>query len=125
MAEKKAERATVEPKVEAAPRPPTPGEIARTEHEMVRANRLRRIEEHTKLSQEWAKTTAVPISDEKPTIPIVIQTPKDRPLKVRGREFKSMEQTLANKQQLRILVGLSRRNVCQLIIGKIKLPTKE
>jgi hypothetical protein len=101
--------------------PTTPADL-RSE---VAKERAARIAKHTAASDAWSKQWVNQGRDEKPTILVLVATPKGRPVKVGGRVYESHAQALVNRRHLRMLTGLSRRGVCQLIVGKVKLAGKE
>lgn len=86
----------------------------------VARERERRIAMHVAASDKWSKQFDGPTMDDKPTILVLVATPRGGPVKLRGRVFKSNEQSLVNQRELRMLTGLSRRGVCALVVGKIK-----
>lgn len=94
-----------------------------------RSERDARLARHTANARSWdertggGRTMEERARDEKPTVLVVVQTRHKAPVRLPNGlgSIQSDEQTLVSQRVLRILQGLSRRGVCQLVVGKIKL----
>ena len=88
----------------------------------VAEDRATRLAENARNSARYSDVYCAQPSTEKPSIPVIVQTPRDRPLRLPGgRQVPSMRQVLVTKREMCILKGLSHRGVADVIVGKVDL----